>query len=419
VSRLRWLVLAALVAGGVAVSALAASDQGPGTDFHAKWMFGRLFQAGEPVYVLRPDVRGPPTYPPFAVMAFQVLGWLPLKLAAGLFCFLNLVLTVAAVALTRRVVRRLWPASGERRWPLVAAIICSGQFYLNNFNLVQIDALLFVVVLLGIDAYLHERDVAAATAFVLAAATKLVPSLFVAWLLLRGRRRAALAVGPLVAACIGLPILQRGLERGVRDLEEYHAVVLQGFGEGRVFASYTNQSLGAAIHRAARPPQKAGDWDYRIIPGSETTATVAHRTSALALLVGLPAVLVFLRVRGEPLSAFELAAVFLTGHLLSAMTWKSHLVTLLFVAYAFLSIPPHALSRGWRIGWTAGVALLVGIGVTGRDIVGNTVHHWIGGYSVIVWTMVLAWGASLCLSHRRLRVWERAAEESRDAQPGA
>lgn len=407
VRAVRLLVLAALVAGGAALSALRAADQRPGTDFHAKWAAGKFFFSGEPVYVLRPDVRGPPTYPPFAVMAFQLLALLPLKVAAGLFYSANLVLTGVAVVLTRRVFQRLRPDDG-RRWPVVLAVVCTAQFYLNNLNLIQIDVLLFVLVLLGISAYLDGRDLGAAAAFVGATALKLIPVFFVLWLLVRGRRRAALAVVPLGVACVALPILQRGIDRGVRDLKEYYTLVIDGVQRGQVDANYTNQNLAASLYRLTRPPQAPGHGDYRLVPASETTVRAVSMAAALLVVLGLLASLGRLRACSEPLSVFEFAGVFLTGHLLSALTWKSHLVTLLFVAYAFLTVPRSALPPPWRIAWTGLCGLLLGIGLSGRDVVGDTAHRWIGGYSIIGWTMLLLLGVALFLSHRRFRVWEAA-----------
>jgi len=90
---------------------------------------------------------------------------------------------------------------------------------------------------------------------------------------------------------------------------------------------------------------------------------------------------------------FEVTAAFLVEHLLSAMTWKAHLVTLLFGYYAFLSLKPRGLT--WVI-----LALMAITGLTGRDLVGDWMHHAMGGYSVIVWMMVLMLGASLWRSRK-------------------
>jgi hypothetical protein len=189
----------------------------------------------------------------------------------------------------------------------------------------------------------------------------------------------------------------------VLDLREYHTTLLQGTLEGRVVASYMNQSLSAALSRLTQPPQ-SGDGDYRVLPTTPATLRAVSVAAMCAIVLGLVGTLVGLRVRREPVSAFELSAAFLTGHLVSALTWRAHLVTLLFVLTAIFSIPSGVLSRGWRAAWVALIAAFLFIGLTGRDIVGSTLHHWIGGYSLIVWTLLATWAVTLVLSHALLRV---------------
>src|SRR5205085_1086780 len=127
------------------------------SDVGAFWLEGQYFLTGQPLFDLPPGVRGP-AYPPLAGMVFQLLAPLPL------------------------------------------------QFFLNNLNLISVNEIILVLCLLGIRAYLDGRDGRAAAAFVAAAAIKLVPATFVVWLVVRGRRRAALAVLPAVAAALVLPL---------------------------------------------------------------------------------------------------------------------------------------------------------------------------------------------------------------------
>jgi hypothetical protein len=378
----------------VVLSVIEAKSQGPGSDFHARWLAGRWFWAGDPLYTYLPGVREP-TYPPFAAMVFQLFALFPLKVAAGLFYFCNLLLIPVAVRLTADIFDALWPPPERPRnwWRLGLAILFSAQFFLNNLNLVQVNLALFVLCLLGIRWYLAGHDVRGAAALVAATAIKLVPVFLVAWLVVRGRRRAALAVVPLGLACVALPMLQRGPATGVRDLADYYHTLLQGFGEGRVVQRYTNQNLGAAVYRLMRLPSEPTERDYRVFPASEETARAVYRAAAVLVVAGFLGTLVWLRTRGVPLTVFEVSAAFLAGHLLSAMTWKAHLVTLLFVNYAFLSLKPRGLT--WGI-----LALMAVVGLTGRDLVGDTLHHAIGGYSLIVWMMLLMLAASLWLSRK-------------------
>jgi hypothetical protein len=392
----RALIVIALLGVCVVLSVLEANSQGPGTDFHARWMFGRWFWAGDPLYADVPGVRGPNLYPPFAAMLFQLHALLPLKVAAGLFYSCNLLLIPVAVRLTIGIFDVLWPDRPRNWWRLALAILFSAQFFLNNLNLVQVNLVLFVLCLLGIRWYLAGHDVRAAAALVAATAIKVVPVFLVAWLIARGRRRAALAVVPLGIACVALPIVQRGPETGVRDLADYYHQ-LRGFAEGPVVQSYTNQNLAAGVYRLLRPPSPAvsTERDYRVFTASEATARAVYGAGAWLVVAGFLATLVWLRVRGAPLTVFELSAGFLAGHLLSGMTWKAHLVTLLFVFYAFLSLDRRALGRGERALAAAALGLMAVSGLSGRDLFGDTIHHYVGGYSVIVWTMVLLFACSL------------------------
>src|SRR2546427_7987133 len=57
---------------------------------------------------------------------------------------------------------------------------------------------------------------------------KITPVFFVIWLILRGRRRAALAVPPLAIACVVAPLLMRGPATGAAELRsEEHTSELQ------------------------------------------------------------------------------------------------------------------------------------------------------------------------------------------------
>src|SRR6267154_2335498 len=298
------------------------------SDVGAFWLEGQYFLTGQPLFDLPPGVRGP-AYPPFAGMVFQLLALLPLKVSAVLLCILNGLLIPVAVVLTKSIFDTLHPERNRATWPLAVAVVLSLQFFLNNMNLISVNEIILVLCLLGIRAYLDARDWGAAAAFVAAAAIKLVPATFVVWLLVRGRRRAALAVVPAVAGAFLLP-------------------------------------------------------------------------PAFRVLLAFLANLVVLRLRGAPLSAFELASVFLAGHLLSGITWKAHLVTLLFTFYAFLSIRVAELPQRLRAFVYVLFATIVVTGGTGRDLVGRKVQYGIDGYGVIVWTMLLLLLGCVIFAQRRV-----------------
>lgn len=405
--RTQWTTRRIIITLGVlvvcaALSVVQTAHQRPGTDFHARWLAGRWFLDGQPLYQYLSGVREP-SYPPFAAMVFQLFAVFPLRAAAAGFYFVNLLLIPAAILLTRRIFLQLWREGPLPRWSLVWATLFSAQFFLNNLNLVQVNAALFVLCLWGIDQYIRQHDVRAGAAFVTATFIKVVPLFFVMWLVIRGRRRAAGAAILLSVACFALPLLERGVAKGVGDLTDYYHTFLQGFQESGIparYNRYTNQSLGAAVFRLMRPPAAPEEQDYRLVEAPESTARLVYRIAAAAIGLAFVINLVVLRLRRIPANVFEWSSVFLVGNLLSGITWKAHLVSLLFVYAALFALRWTDVPRWWRLPGGVAIGLVVVTGLTGRDLVGNTVHHWLGGYSVLTWMMMLLFVGAVALSQR-------------------
>jgi len=92
--------------------------------------------------------------------------------------------------------------------------------------------------------------------------------------------------------------------------------------------------------------------------------------------------------------------VFLISHLLSPITWKAHLVSLLFVFYTFLLLRAAGLPAPLRVA-LIGLWGLIGVsGLSGRDLIGRNAYYYLGGYSVVVWTMLLLFVAAVVLTQR-------------------
>jgi hypothetical protein len=404
-SRGRWSAGTALLIAGVIVLAVVMSirqgmRQHVGHDFHVFWQAGRDFATGHPLYHDYLAGARPLKYPPFAAFLFQPLAIFSLQVAAVLFSLLNLGLWVASVFLTRDIVALTFPQRNASPWPLVLAIALSAQFFLDNFHHVQMNEVILVLVLLGIRASLRGMDLRAAGYLVTATAIKITPIFFVTWLVMRGSRRAALAVPLLVAGCVLVPLLLRGPATGTAELVEYYHSFLEGHQHGRIDTYTADQNLAALVSRMSRPVQNAQQLTYIYLPLSQETAQLIYRALWVTVLLLFLTKLASLRIRGSPVSALELSMVFLAGLLLSPITFTAHLVSLLFVFYAFLSFPPGAISRGEYL---LAAVLLMGMAVTGlsgRDLVGDTAFLSIRGYSLMAWTMLLLFLATLALAGR-------------------
>jgi len=390
--------------------------QAVGGDFHVFWQAGRNFASGAPLY--HGDLPGARRYiyPPFAAMVFQLFAVFPLPIAAEILSFLNLLLLGVTFALTKRIIERTLPDRVTGPLPLVLGVVLSLVFFLDNFSHVQINEVIFVLALLGVDAHLRGWDVRSAAYFVVATAIKITPVFFVIWLVLRGRRRAALAVPPLALACVAAPLLMRGPTTGSAELSEYYHSFLAGFQHGQVLTDGRVQNLGAMVYRMMRPAETPERLDYAFLPASDRATALAYRAAVILLFLLFLGNLGFLRARAAALSAVELSTVFLIGHLLSPITWRAHLVSLLFVFSTFLALRPATLPTSQRMILYALWALMLVSGLEGRDIVGNQAFSYIAGYSIVVWTMLLLFLTGVAWTQRATRsAWDLELHQNRSS----
>lgn len=394
----RWAWAAAAVAGAVALS-LWQLGQRTGTDFHVFWQAGRDFLDGRPLYEQLPGARRF-IYPPFAAMAFQVLAVAPLRVAAVGFHALSLLLVGVVGLQSVRIAGRSLPGLGRWRWPLALAFVGAFHLVLNNLKLNQVNLLVLALCLGGLLAELRGRSRMAALLLVVPTLVKLTPGIFLLWLLVRGRRRSLAAAAVLTPLLLAAPLVQRGPARGVADYREYVESFLGEFARGRVIRDVTNQGLAAAVHRATVPAEEPGQRTWVLVPLGAPAGAAATRAAPLAVLLALVAALALLARAQRPVGAHELAAVFLAMHLVSPITWKAHLVSLLFVFFVLLATPLAGLPRGGRWLVRGLGAACVATGFAGRDLVGREVHLRLGGYSLFAWLMLVLFGVMLWLALR-------------------
>jgi alpha-1,2-mannosyltransferase len=156
---------------------------------------GDAVRHGEPLYDGGVLLDLPFVYPPFAALVFAPLTVLPLTV-------LKIAWTAATVGLVVFVVRRSAALVGWAPGPAVTALLVAAALALDpvhtTINLGQINVVLLALVLADLTGR-HRRWTGVGVG--LAAALKLTPLIFVAYLLCTGRRReAGTAVATFVAA---------------------------------------------------------------------------------------------------------------------------------------------------------------------------------------------------------------------------
>ncbi|MBF5029700.1 DUF2029 domain-containing protein [Micromonospora sp. ANENR4] len=261
---------------------------------------------GEIYDFLRPGTQYGFTYPPFAALVMLPMAYLPWSAA--------IVVSVTATVLASAVViwRLLDPVarrSGWTRWFALAVALCLVAAYepmRETVNFGQVNMLLLFLVAVDLLWLLPARSRWAGVGIGLATAIKLTPGIFIVYLLVTGRWRAALttvgtaAVATLVAAGL-FPDASR----------EFWTEALWNTDRVGELAFVSNQSLRGVVARL--DPQHPS-------------------TIAWLALVLLTLVVWAWRSRAAVAAGDEATGLALTGAvmcLVSPVTWVHHLVWLL------------------------------------------------------------------------------------------
>ncbi|HEY8533710.1 MAG TPA: glycosyltransferase 87 family protein [Micromonospora sp.] len=266
----------------------------------------RWWAAGNPLYdYVQPDrVQGALyfTYPPFAALLLRPFTPLPLGVTAALFTVVTL---VAVVVTTWWLVTPLARARGVSRWWLAAAcvpLVLLIEPLRETITFGQINMLLVVLVLADLLRAVPRGSRWAGVGVGLATAIKLFPGIFLVYLLLSRRWRAAVTGGATAAAAtvVAAAVAPRDSWRFWTDALWATERV------GRT--DYTgNQSLLGLVSRlvAPQPPQRL------------LWVVVAAAVAAYGLWRAMRAARAGDEVAG-------LALTGLVGALVSPITWTHH-----------------------------------------------------------------------------------------------
>jgi len=334
---------------------LAATGHAKFTDLHVYRMGGEAALHGANLYHL--SFAGLPfTYPPFAAVVFAASAVPPWAVAATLLTAGS----VIALPLMLYLALRLLPVASwlDRRdaWRLALAMAAAGIWLepvRTTLGYGQVDLFLAAAVLY--DLSLPDTSRRKGMAIGLAAGFKLTPAIFVLYLLITRRYRAAATAAAVFAATViaGFAVMPGS------SAHYWDATFLN---PGRVspVQNEENQSLLGALSRTLHTPHVGAPW------------------LILAIVVALAGLALAARAqrRGDEALGFSLCAV--TGLLISPISWTHHWV----IAVPALLLAALALYRDQnrkpltRILGMAAIGALAVIGWTrlAREVPGS---HWL------------------------------------------
>ena len=340
--RQRRLVLCALLLAFVASFFVYARRS---ADFAGYVAAGNAFFDGRDIYLDTPP--GTNTWPPFFSLAAVPLGLLE-RVSPYLVRVFWIALTWASIVwaldLIARMVygKRLGFRPGESSLAitspeLLVPFVLTLPYIVNNFELLQINMILFALVLWGLFLQANGREAAGGIAIAAAAAMKVMAIAFLPYLLYRRRWRAAFWVAAATLVFFLSPALILGWARFWKDVALWPGALRGSWGSGNA-----NQSVYSMWDRIL-------GYGYIpfAVPGTFMLPLSGARSAKLAWEVtcATAAALCLIAFRGTPRpdsrwARVEWAVVFVAATILSPLTRKPYLVVML--------LPNALLYAAWR-----------------------------------------------------------------------
>jgi Glycosyltransferase family 87 len=338
----RRLILCALLVAFVASFFVYARRS---VDFAGYAAVGQAFYDGRDIYLDTPV--GTNTWPPFFSLAAVPLGLLDRVspyFARIIWIALNWASILWALDLIARMIygKRLGVRPDESSLTvtspeLLVPFALALPFIVNNFELLQINMILFTLALWGLFLQANGREAAGGIAIAAAAATKVMAIAFLPYLLYRKRWRAAFWTAAASLFFFFCPALLLGWAKFWRDVALWLPALHASWGAGN--ATQSVYSMWDRIFGYGYIPFA--------VPGTFILPLSGARSAKLAweitcAIVGVLAVIAF---RGTPQpgsrwAQVEWAAVFVAATVLSPLARKSYFVVLL--------LPYALLYAAWR-----------------------------------------------------------------------
>jgi len=333
----RGLILSALLLAFIASFFVYARRN---VDFAGYAAVGQAFFYGRDIYLDTPP--GTNTWPPFFSLAavpfglldrvspyFARVAWIALTWAS-IYWSLDL---IARMIYGKRLRFRVSEASLDFTSPeLIVPFILALPFIINNFELLQVNMILFWLTLWGLYLQTNGREAAGGFAIAAAAAMKVMAIAFLPYLLYRKRWRAAFWMALASLIFFFSPALFLGWSKFWSGVQLWPAALRGSWGAGNAHQSV--YSMWDRILGYGYIPFAVPGTFMLPLSGAHSAKLAWEITCVIAVALGV------LAFRGMPRAGsrweqVEWAVVFVAATILSPLMRKPYLVVLL-LPYALL-----------------------------------------------------------------------------------
>lgn len=390
---------------GLAFAAVRVAKEPVDGDVHVFWKAGNDYLHGKPLYDTPPGLLSF-IYPPFAALCFAPLGMLPFKTAAFLFFVGNYLAWYFAFVLVATSLRLFHDPGNQMPWVIGIAFAATFKVFLNNLTHIQVNNYVLLPALAAIIYFLKGRDLKAILLAGMATSIKLTPVTLFFWMIAR-RRSPRFLVACLVAGglFVLIPAALRGPTQGIADINDYYDTFLGAFVAGGVNTNNSSQTIGGLLMRyctdLSMPEGDNDGYTFHLVDCDPQVVKKVAQWMSVALLAAVLLSSLLQSRAGIPPNLYEASAYLLTGHLISGVAWKAHLVSL---SLPLAVLAADVLSERRRTLWGSFLlAYFCLLGVLGKELVGKKGMIFLGGYGFYTIGMLMVVGTFCVFPFRNLR----------------
>jgi alpha-1,2-mannosyltransferase len=329
-SATRWIAILASVTAVVVAAHVWYGNRNKFFDLHIYVSAMKWWNAGHPLYdFAKPDATQGQlgyTYPPFAAILMRPLAWLPIGLTITLYVIVSVSAFSACVWWLVRPLAARHQVPSWFAFGLTLVLATALEPIREAFTFGQVNFVLWFLILFDLLVLLPRGSRFVGVGIGLATAIKLVPGIFIVYLLITKRfRAAAVGAGTAIAATL--------LAAAITPSQSWifwtdKVFVGEGFGQ---LAYEFNQSINGVLARLAQPAQPNRVlWALLILPILGYGLWRASRAAAAR----------------DEVAGLTLAGI--VGSLVSPVTWAHHIFWIVpaLIVLADTSLRPDPHVRG-------------------------------------------------------------------------
>lgn len=353
-------------------------DYGPTWDFMNVWRAAEAVASGETLYDPRPAWDRGFVYGPVMAIALRPLLPLGPEVAYVIWILLSVIAVGGSAALTGLALRRS-SGRGVPAWVLLLPALFLISPLASNFKYGNSNAFLMALVAVGFWGTAASAPRVGGAALALAAAIKVAPGIFFAWLL--ARRDWAGCAGFVFGALLWLgviPVLVLGPERATKETLQWGRQILRPVVSSAADPARVVRGPGHSLHWAVeslvgRSPLSGADARREGHPSLDLLPAPAARVlgQSLALVIVLVTLAASWLDRGDGTLSFGVMSAAML--LVSPVSRSAHYVQVypylgLLCAWAFLG--PFRFGRSARTVLLCGLATMI-IAFLAAAVTGN------------------------------------------------